>query len=109
MVSYLIHSQQIAIVILEFREMTYPSLGSLMDFKLMYSSYSNNPAYVRLTYLNSFRPRPHTVEFGVLAVEIDLRLEEKHIFANEGAVSYPAMSTSVLHVCRAPQGPCNLL
>lgn len=40
-------------------------------------------------------PLPRTIELGVISVECHLRLEEEHIFANEGAVSCPPESASL--------------
>lgn len=76
-------------------ENTHPSFGSLIVFKLMYSSYSNNPALVN-TRLHKYRYNggQRTIELGVVSVETQLRLEEEHIFANQRGVSYSALSTS---------------
>jgi hypothetical protein len=61
----------------------------------MYSSYSNKPASVRQhSAPGPNNPEQHTIEFRVVTVEGQLRLEEKHVFANQRSVSYPASSIS---------------
>lgn len=67
-----------------------------MVFKLMYSSYSNNPMHVRTTHSNSKSSRQRTIEFGVLAMKIELRLEEKDIFTDQWSISCSAMSAAML-------------
>lgn len=72
---------------------THPSFGSLIDFKLMYSSYSNKPAIVRHSpFAELVTPGRHTVEFGVVAVEVQFRLEKEDVFPNERCISYPELS-----------------
>ena len=49
----------------------YPSLGSLIDFRLMYSSYSKSPAramFLSLCYVYTGK-KMQTIEFGMLPVE----------------------------------------
>lgn len=72
---------------------THPSFGSLIDFKLMYSSYSNKPATVRHPPFTELVNRGrHTVEFGVVAVEVQFRLEEEDVLPNERRISYTELS-----------------
>ena len=47
---------------------SYPSLGSLMDFKLMYSSYSKVPARCQ-SAARSIALAGRTIELGMLSVE----------------------------------------
>lgn len=56
----------------------------------MYSSYSNKPATVRPPHLTELIDHgQHTVEFGVIAMEVQFRLEEEDILSNERRISYP--------------------
>jgi hypothetical protein len=66
----------------------HPSLGSLIVFKLIYSSYSNNPALVSpgLGFKSECQGE-RAVEFRMVAVEIELRLEEEDVFANKRGIS----------------------
>jgi len=64
----------------------YPSLGSLIDFKLMYSSYSNVPIprqIIQIIWAFCF----HTIEFGVLLVECELSEEEVDVFCDERTIT----------------------
>ena len=66
----------------------------------MYSSYSNNPATVRHQPFTELVNRGrHTVEFGVVAVEVQFRLEEEDVLPNERRISYTELSLSVHHMC----------
>ena len=59
----------------------------------MYSSYSNKPAIVRHSpFAELVTPGRHTVEFGVVAVEVQFRLEEEDVLPNERRISYTELS-----------------
>lgn len=59
----------------------------------MYSSYSNKPATVRHSPFAELVDRGrHTVEFGVVAVEAQFRLEKEDVLPNERCISYPELS-----------------
>src|SRR5271154_1101519 len=72
--------------------LAYPSFGSLIDFRLMYSSYSKRPALP----INSCSTRSELVllaiELHMLSMKCKLRKEIKHIFPDEGTVSYMNIS-----------------
>lgn len=59
----------------------YPSLGSLIDFRLMYSSYSKSPAKVLSPYHARNLTRTQTIEFGMLPVESQFGQEEVDIIS----------------------------
>lgn len=62
-------------------EVRYPSLGSLIDFRLMYSSYSKSPARLLSPYCARTLKRTRTVEFGMLPVERQFGQEEVYIIS----------------------------
>ena len=65
---------------------TDPSFGSLMDFRLMYSSYSNNPKSLS-DVVQGVHKHIRTVELGMLAMESKLRGEEENVVADEWCIS----------------------
>jgi hypothetical protein len=66
---------------------SYPSFGSLIVFKLMYSSYSNSPCQKRSVSHSKQASDFLTVELWVIPVKRQLRLEEEDIFTNKRTVS----------------------
>ena len=50
-------------------EVRYPSLGSLIDFRLMYSSYSKSPERLLSCCHVHNVERRQTIEFGMLPVK----------------------------------------
>ena len=62
-------------------EGAYPSLGSLIDFRLMYSSYSKSPARILSPYNARTLTRTQTIEFGMLPVESQFGQEEVDIIS----------------------------
>ena len=61
--------------------MTYPSFGSLIDFRLMYSSYSNVPV-PRVSPLHTLVRAYPTIEFGVLSVESEFGQEKVDVLGD---------------------------
>jgi hypothetical protein len=67
---------------------THPSFGSLIVFKLIYSSYSNSPALVSPgPGVASEYQGKRAVEFRMITVELEFRLEEEDVFANKRGIS----------------------
>lgn len=62
-------------------EVRYPSLGSLIDFRLMYSSYSKSPARLLSPYHARTPKRIQTIEFGMLPVKSQFGQEEVDIIS----------------------------
>jgi hypothetical protein len=84
MVSYLGQSQYTSVDVSQFN--AYPSFGSLIDFKLMYSSYSNVPMPTSVTFQVVIGV--HTVELGVVSVEVELCDQVINVFRDQRAVSW---------------------
>lgn len=59
----------------------YPSLGSLIDFRLMYSSYSKSPARLLSFCYGHLVKKTRTIKFGMLPVECQFRQEEVDIIS----------------------------
>jgi hypothetical protein len=83
MVSYLGQSQYTSVDVSQFN--AYPSFGSLIDFKLMYSSYSNVPMPTSVTFQVVIGV--HTVELGVISVEVELCDQVINVFRDQRTVS----------------------
>jgi hypothetical protein len=64
----------------------YPSFGSLIDFKLMYSSYSNVPNGVSCS-ISLLSQINRTVEFRVLPMEGKLRPQKVNVLFDELAIA----------------------
>lgn len=62
-------------------EVHYPSLGSLIDFRLMYSSYSKSPANLLSSCHARTLKRIQTIEFGMLPVERQFGQKEVDIIS----------------------------
>lgn len=71
----------------------YPSFGSLIDFKLMYSSYSNKPCDQISLSMSLSPPTQYahrtwlTIELGVLSMESEFRQQKENIFPDKGTVA----------------------
>ena len=64
----------------------YPSFGSLIDFKLMYSSYSKSPENESEDACIKRCHQP-TIELRMVPVKVELLKEEKDVFANQWSIS----------------------
>jgi hypothetical protein len=83
MVSYLEQSQYTAVH--KPQANAHPSFGSLIDFKLMYSSYSNVPMPTLVT--SHVVIEVHTIELGVVSVEVELCDQVVNVFRDQRTVS----------------------
>ena len=59
----------------------YPSLGSLIDLRLMYSSYSKSPARLLSFRSAHIMKRIQTIELGMLPVERQFGQKEVDVIA----------------------------
>ena len=62
-------------------EARYPSLGSFIDFRLMYSSYSKSPAILLSSYNACTLRSIQTIEFGMLPVERQFSQEKVDVIS----------------------------
>ena len=62
-------------------EVRYPSLGSLIDFRLIYSSYSKSPAFIFSFWRVRTLTRFQTIEFRMLPVKRQFGQKEVDIIS----------------------------